>query len=46
MLEFLRLPLLVYSCLTNEIVWRGRRHRIDPDCTTTIVAENAGEWIE
>ena len=45
-MEFLRLPLLVYSGLTNEIVWRGRRHRINPDCTTRIVAEHAEEWAE
>jgi hypothetical protein len=45
-LEFLRLPLLIYSSLTSEIVWRGRRLRINPDCTTTIVAELTGERAE
>jgi ceramide glucosyltransferase len=35
--ELLRLPLILHSCLTNEIVWRGRRFRIDPDCTMRIV---------
>ena len=45
-LEFLRLPLLVYSSLTSEIVWRGRRLHINPDCTTRIVAEHAEEWTE
>jgi ceramide glucosyltransferase len=45
-LEFLRLPLLVYSGLTSEIVWRGRRLHINPDCTTRIVAEHAEEWTE
>jgi hypothetical protein len=42
----LGLPLLVYSGLTTEIIWRGRRHRINPDCTTRIVAEHAEEWAE
>jgi ceramide glucosyltransferase len=32
--ELLRLPLVVYSCLTNKIIWRGRRLRILPDGTT------------
>jgi len=45
-LEFLRLPLLVYSSLTSEIVWRGRRLHINPDCTTRIVAGHAEEWTE
>jgi hypothetical protein len=45
-LEVLRLPLFVYSSLTNEIVWRGRRHHINPDCTTRIVAESAEELTE
>jgi ceramide glucosyltransferase len=35
-LELLRLPLLLYSCCTNEIVWRGRRFRVDADGTTRI----------
>ena len=45
-LEFLRLPLLIYSGLTSEIVWRGRRLRINPDCTTSIVSEHAERWAE
>ena len=45
-LEFLRLPLLVYSSLTSEILWRGRRLHINPDCTIRVVAENAEEWAE
>jgi hypothetical protein len=45
-LEFLRLPLLIYSGLTSDIVWRGRRLRIDPDGTTTIVTEHAGKRAE
>jgi ceramide glucosyltransferase len=45
-LEFLRLPLLVHSGLTSEIVWRGRRLRINPDCTTSIVSEHAERWAE
>jgi ceramide glucosyltransferase len=32
--ELLRLPLVVYSCVTNEIIWRGRRLRVSPDGTT------------
>jgi len=35
--ELLRLPLVIHSCLTNEIVWRGRRFRIDADGTTRTV---------
>ncbi len=31
--ELLRLPLVLYSVLTNEIVWRGRRFRVDSDGT-------------
>ena len=45
-LEFLRLLLLIYSGLTSDMVWRGRRLHINPDCTTTIVAEHAGERAE
>jgi ceramide glucosyltransferase len=45
-LEFLRLPLLIYSGLTSVIVWRGRRLHTIPDCTTTMVAEHAGERAE
>ena len=44
-LEFFRLPLLVYSALTSEIAWRGRKLRINPDCTTNIVAEYAEDGI-
>jgi ceramide glucosyltransferase len=41
--ELLRLPLVVYSCLTSEIVWRGRRLRVSPDGTTTFAeASTAG----
>jgi ceramide glucosyltransferase len=35
--ELLRLPLLVHGYLTNEIVWRERRFRINRDGTTKIV---------
>jgi hypothetical protein len=35
--ELSRLPLVPYSCLTDEIVWRGRRFRVDSDGTTRIV---------
>jgi ceramide glucosyltransferase len=31
--ELLRLPLVLYSVLTDEIVWRGRRFRVDSDGT-------------
>jgi ceramide glucosyltransferase len=34
--ELFRLPLVVYSCLTDEIVWRGRRLRVNSDGTTRI----------
>jgi ceramide glucosyltransferase len=43
-LEFLRLPLLLYSSLSSEILWRGRRLHINADCTTRIVAEHTEEW--
>jgi ceramide glucosyltransferase len=32
--ELCRLPLVLYSCLTDEIVWRGRRFRVDSYGTT------------
>jgi ceramide glucosyltransferase len=32
-LDFFKVPLLIYSFMTNEIVWRGRKVRIEPDCT-------------
>jgi ceramide glucosyltransferase len=31
--ELLRLPLVLYSCSTNHIVWRGRRLRVASDGT-------------
>lgn len=40
-LELLRLPLIVHSCLTNEVVWRGKRLRVDSDGTTSIVETSA-----
>jgi len=45
-LDYFRLPLLVYSSLTSETVWRGRRLHINPDCTTNIVAEHVEERSE
>jgi hypothetical protein len=39
--DLLRLPLLVHACITNEIVWRGRRFRVAADGTATIVDERA-----
>ena len=41
-LELFRLPLLLYSCLTNEVVWRNRRFRVDSDGTTRIVETRTG----
>lgn len=41
-LELFRLPLLLYSCLTNEIVWRSRRFRVDSDGTTRILEASTG----
>ncbi|KAB8144502.1 glycosyltransferase [Chloroflexia bacterium SDU3-3] len=35
--ELCRLPLFIHSWATSEIMWRGRRFRINADCTTTIV---------
>jgi ceramide glucosyltransferase len=37
--ELARLPLAVYSTLTSEISWRGRRFRIAPDRTAQLVPE-------
>jgi ceramide glucosyltransferase len=34
-LELSSLPLLLRSCLTNEVVWRGTRLRVNRDCTVT-----------
>jgi ceramide glucosyltransferase len=34
--ELFRLPLVLYSCFTDEVVWRGRRFRVDSDGTTRI----------
>jgi ceramide glucosyltransferase len=34
--ELFRLPLLLYSFFTDEIVWRGRRFRVDSDGTARI----------
>jgi ceramide glucosyltransferase len=39
--ELLRLPLVLYSCVTDEIVWRGRRFRVDSDGTTRIAGTRA-----
>lgn len=44
LLELLRLPLLLYSCLTNEIQWRSRKLRVNPDGTTRIVDAGTGSW--
>lgn len=38
-LELVRLPQILHSYLTNEIAWRGRRLRIQPDCTVTLIRE-------
>jgi len=37
MLELLRLPLLLYSSFTNDVVWRSRRLHVESDGTTTSV---------
>ena len=34
-LELSSLPLLIHSCLTNEVVWRGRKLRVNSDYTLT-----------
>jgi ceramide glucosyltransferase len=47
--DLCRLPLVLYSCVTDEIVWRGRRFRIESDGMTriagarTTVAEQS--WV-
>lgn len=44
--ELFRLPLVIYSRLTNEIVWRGRRLRINPDCTTRLVVKHNADRVK
>jgi ceramide glucosyltransferase len=39
--EVFRLPLLVHSLTTNEIVWRGRRFRVHPDGTASLCGARA-----
>ena len=39
--ELLRLPLVLHSLFTNEVVWRGRRFRVHPDGTASIVGTSA-----
>jgi ceramide glucosyltransferase len=39
-LDILRMPLLIHSYLTDEIVWRGRRIRVNRDCTVTNINSN------
>jgi ceramide glucosyltransferase len=39
--ELCRLPLVLYSCVTDEIVWRGRKFRIESDGTTRIAEARA-----
>ncbi len=34
--DFLRVPLLIQSFLSNEIVWRGRRIHINSDCSVAV----------
>jgi ceramide glucosyltransferase len=34
-LQLSSLPLLLRSCLTDDVVWRGTRLRVNPDCTIT-----------
>jgi ceramide glucosyltransferase len=34
-LQLSLLPLLIHSYMTNEVVWRGRRLRVNADCTFT-----------
>lgn len=41
-LELLRLPLLIHSCLKHEVVWRGRRFQIRRDCTMQLVDNLSG----
>jgi ceramide glucosyltransferase len=42
--EAVRLPLVVYSSVTSEVSWRGRRLRIAPDCTVKLVPERGERW--
>jgi ceramide glucosyltransferase len=35
--EFVRLPLVMHSGLTNEVAWGEKRFRINPDCTASLV---------
>jgi ceramide glucosyltransferase len=39
--ELLRLPLVLYSCVSDEIVWRGRRFRVESDGTATTADSRA-----
>jgi ceramide glucosyltransferase len=39
--ELLRLPMVLHSCLTNEIVWRGRRLRVGSDGTASFARTRA-----
>ena len=39
--ELLRLPLVLYSLVKNDVVWRGRRFRVHPDGTASIVGPTA-----
>jgi ceramide glucosyltransferase len=39
--ELFRLPLVLYSLFTDEIVWRGRRFRVDSDGTARIAQPRA-----
>jgi ceramide glucosyltransferase len=39
--ELFRLPLVLYSCVSSEIVWRGRRFRVESDGTTRMAGTPA-----
>ena len=39
--ELFRLPSVLHSCFTNEIVWRGRRLRVGSDGTASIAGTRA-----
>src|SRR3954471_1732488 len=39
--ELLRLPLVLYSLFKNDVVWRGRRFRVHPDGTASIIGTRA-----
>ena len=39
--ELLRLPLVLYSLVNNEVEWRGKRFRVEPDGTASIVGTSA-----